>query len=92
MIIIRKRFDVMDFSYLCPQRGMVGEAGLAIFAVNGGLNEESMLQDSAKWKKTLKHVIDEYSDHKLVVPAGHRATQLASIDERPHGDVQVAFA
>lgn len=65
---------VMDFSYLCPERGMVGESWIVDVVLDGGLNEESMVQDFGIVKKQLKKVIDDYVDHKLVVPADHENT------------------
>lgn len=62
---------VMDFSYLCPKRGMVGESWIVDVILNGDLNEESMVLDFGKVKKELKHLIDEYVDHKLLVPIEH---------------------
>ncbi|MFT6271097.1 MAG: 6-pyruvoyl-tetrahydropterin synthase [Alphaproteobacteria bacterium] len=67
---------VMDFSYLCPQRGMVGESWIVDVVLDGGLNEESMVQDFGIVKKQLKKVIDDYVDHKLVVPADHQNTRI----------------
>lgn len=66
---------VMDFSYLCPERGMVGESWIVDVILKGVLNEESMVQDFGKVKKELKHLIDEYVDHKLLVPAEHPYTK-----------------
>lgn len=62
---------VMDFSYLCPERGMVGESWIVDVILNGDLNEESMVLDFGKVKKQLKYLIDEYIDHKLLVPVEH---------------------
>jgi 6-pyruvoyl-tetrahydropterin synthase len=62
---------VMDFSYLCPTRGMVGESWLVDVILNGSLNEESMVQDFGLVKKKLKGLIDLHVDHKLLVPAEH---------------------
>ncbi|MFT4995256.1 MAG: 6-pyruvoyl-tetrahydropterin synthase [Paraglaciecola sp.] len=85
---------VMDFSYLCPQRGMVGESWIVDVILNGDLNEESMVLDFGKVKKQLKYLIDEYVDHKLLVPVEHHYTQLehdqqterVKVDfNRPHG-------
>jgi 6-pyruvoyl-tetrahydropterin synthase len=81
---------VMDFSYLCPKRGMVGESWIVDILLNGGLNEESMVQDFGKVKKELKHVIDEYVDHKLVVPAEHPCTSITH--DKSHERVQVDFS
>ena len=67
---------VMDFSYLCPERGMVGESWIVDVVLDGDLNEESMVQDFGKVKKELKYLIDEYVDHKLLVPAEHQYTVI----------------
>jgi 6-pyruvoyl-tetrahydropterin synthase len=67
---------VMDFSYLCPERGMVGESWIVDVILNGDLNEESMVLDFSKVKKQLKHLIDEYIDHKLLVPVEHEFSQI----------------
>lgn len=67
---------VMDFSYLCPKRGMVGESWIVDVVLDGGLNDESMVQDFGIVKKQLKKVIDDYVDHKLVVPADHNNTKI----------------
>ena len=81
---------VMDFSYLCPKRGMVGESWIVDIVLDGGLNEESMVQDFGKVKKELKHVIDEYVDHKLVVPAENQCTTITHDDSNER--VQVDFS
>ncbi|MET1219393.1 MAG: 6-carboxytetrahydropterin synthase [Glaciecola sp.] len=81
---------VMDFSYLCPQRGMVGESWIVDVALNGELNEESMILDFGKVKKQLKTLIDEYVDHKLLVPAEHAFTRIEHNTETDV--VKVSFA
>lgn len=67
---------VMDFSYLCPKRGMVGESWIVDVILNGDLNEESMVLDFGKVKKQLKYLIDEYIDHKLLVPIEHHFSHI----------------
>jgi 6-pyruvoyl-tetrahydropterin synthase len=59
---------VMDFSYLCSERGMVGESWIVDVILNGDLNEESMVLDFGHVKKDLKRLIDLHIDHKLLVP------------------------
>lgn len=67
---------VMDFSYLCPERGMVGESWIVDVILSGDLNEESMVLDFGKVKKQLKQLIDEYIDHKLLVPVEHEYSRV----------------
>lgn len=62
---------VMDFSYLCAKRGMVGESWIVDVVLDGALNDESMIEDFSKVKKNLKRLIDNYVDHKLLVPADY---------------------
>ncbi|MFC4699168.1 6-carboxytetrahydropterin synthase [Glaciecola siphonariae] len=81
---------VMDFSYLCPKRGMVGESWIVDIVLDGGLNEESMVQDFGIVKKQLKRLIDDYVDHKLVVPAECERVRIAK--DQTQGRVQVDFS
>ena len=71
---------VMDFSYLCPKRGMVGESWIVDVVLDGELNEESMVQDFGHVKKNLKRLIDEYVDHKLLVPAEYSGAEVIHDD------------
>ena len=71
---------VMDFSYLCPKRGMVGESWIVDVILDGELNEESMVQDFGHVKKNLKRLIDEYVDHKLLVPAEYSGSEVIHDD------------
>jgi 6-pyruvoyl-tetrahydropterin synthase len=59
---------VIDSSYLCERRGMVGESWLVDIEMSGELNEMSMLLDFGRVKKLIKSIIDEEVDHKLLVP------------------------
>ena len=80
---------VMDFSYLCPKRGMVGESWIVDVILTGELNEESMVQDFGKVKKNLKRLIDEYVDHKLLVPAEYKGAEV--IHDKQTEQVEVRF-
>lgn len=80
---------VMDFSYLCPERGMVGESWIVDVELDGDLNEESMIQDFAIVKKQLKSLIDQYVDHKLLIPVEHEFTKV--VRDLPDELVRVDF-
>jgi 6-pyruvoyl-tetrahydropterin synthase len=59
---------VIDFSYCCEQRGIVGESWIVDVLLDGGLNEMSMVLDFAVVKKQIKAIIDDAVDHKLLLP------------------------
>lgn len=59
---------VIDFSYCCPQRGILGESWIVDVLLDGSLNEMSMVLDFAVVKKQIKAIIDDAVDHKLVLP------------------------
>ena len=71
---------VIDFSYLCPKRGMVGESWIVDLTLHGELDEQSMVLDFGKVKKQVKRIIDDTVDHKLVVPSENSGTKVTHID------------
>jgi 6-pyruvoyl-tetrahydropterin synthase len=79
---------VMDFSYLCEKRGMVGESWIVDVVLDGALNDESMIEDFSLVKKNLKRLIDNYVDHKLLVPADYRNVDIRRDD---NDRVEVVF-
>lgn len=59
---------VIDFSYCCEERGIVGESWIVDVLLEGELNEMSMVLDFGVVKKQIKSIIDEAVDHKLLLP------------------------
>ncbi len=59
----------VDFSYLCPERGLLGETWLASIHLTGSLDEQGMICDFGKIKKHLRQWLDDTLDHKLLVPS-----------------------
>lgn len=72
---------VIDFSYLCAERGMVGESWIVDIILDGSLNEQSMVLDFGRVKKQIKRIIDDAVDHKLAVPAEHTYTRVTHHDD-----------
>ncbi|GAM65533.1 NADPH-dependent 7-cyano-7-deazaguanine reductase [Vibrio ishigakensis] len=68
MKLFVRDLTVIDSSYLCPQRGMVGESWILDVVMSGELNEMSMVLDFSRVKKQIKQIVDEYIDHRLIVP------------------------
>jgi hypothetical protein len=48
----------IDFSYLCPDRGLVGETWLVNIVLKGPIDPQGMVCDFGKVKKTLRTWLD----------------------------------
>ncbi len=72
----------VDFSFLCPNRGLVGETWLVDVELYGELDEQGMVFDFGHVKKEIKRVIDLCADHRLLVPAGNSAVKISSSDKQ----------
>jgi 6-pyruvoyl-tetrahydropterin synthase len=59
---------VIDSTFLCPDRGLVGESWIVDIELGGQLNDMNMVLDFGLVKKTIKRTIDDTVDHRLLVP------------------------
>lgn len=75
------QLSTLDFSFLCPVRGIVGETWLVDVTLYGDLDEQGMVFDFGHVKKQVKASLDYLADHRLLVPASH-----LSITVEPEGD------
>ncbi|WNC74291.1 6-carboxytetrahydropterin synthase [Thalassotalea psychrophila] len=75
---------VIDFSYLCSDRGVVGESWIVDVLLSGDLNAESMVLDFGIVKKQIKAIIDESVDHKLVLPTLNTDISISKSSRSEH--------
>ena len=72
----------VDFSYLHPKRGVVGETWLASIVLEGALDEQGMVCDFGIVKKTLRNWLDQTIDHSLLVPQKSPALSYQQTDDQ----------
>ncbi|NIB43323.1 hypothetical protein HBA55_27190 [Pseudomaricurvus alkylphenolicus] len=71
----------IDFSFLHPERGLLGETWLASTELIGDLDDQGMVCDFGIVKKTLREWLDDEIDHRLLVP-----TQSPLLELHRNGD------
>ena len=54
MILFVRDLTVIDFSYLCEMRGMLGESYIVDVELHGDLDDVSMVLDFSNVKKVIK--------------------------------------
>ncbi len=89
MILFVDDLTVIDFSYLCAKRGMVGESWIVDLTLHGELDEQNMVLDFGKVKKQVKRIIDDTVDHKLVIPSEYQGTTVNHIADSDY--IAVSF-
>ena len=66
---------VIDFAYLDASRGLVGESWIVDVVLGGELDDQGMVFDFSNVKRTIKRVIDERVDHRLVIPRAYKGLE-----------------
>ncbi len=81
MNLFVRDLTVIDSSYLCDTRGMVGESWILDISLSGELNEMSMVLDFGQVKKQIKQLVDNHVDHKLLVPTKSKQVFVTSTQQ-----------
>jgi len=68
MLLFVDNLTNVDFSFLDPERGLLGETYLANITLKGDLDEQGMVCDFGTVKKVVRHWLDTELDHRLAVP------------------------
>ncbi|HWV16877.1 MAG TPA: 6-carboxytetrahydropterin synthase [Cellvibrio sp.] len=68
MLLFVDNLTNVDFSFLDPERGLLGETWLANIKLYGELDEQGMVCDFGTVKKVLRQWLDTELDHRLAVP------------------------
>jgi len=63
-----EQLNIIDFSYLHAERGLVGETWMLDVELSGELNPQGMLLDFSTLKPLIKNLVDDTVDHKLLCP------------------------
>lgn len=72
----------IDFSFLDPDHGVVGESWLLDIQLAGTLNEEGMVLDFGLVKKAVKNYVDQFIDHCLVIPRDYEGCEVEDLGDR----------
>ena len=75
------RLTVIDASLLHPSRGLLGESWLVDIELEGSLDHQGMVLDFGLVKRQVKQLIDDYFDHRLLLPLDHPGCRIDHRDQ-----------
>lgn len=84
MLLFVDNLTNVDFSYLHPERGLLGETWLAHIELSGALDAQGMVCDFGIVKKTVRNWLDTELDHRLAIPMHN--PQLRCSNNAAHHD------
>lgn len=79
MQLFVKALTVLDCSFLCAHRGVVGESWWVDVVLEGALDDQNMVLDFKDVKQRIKTYIDTWVDHRLLVPI-----QASAVKHQPN--------
>ncbi|MBR9884382.1 MAG: hypothetical protein GYB21_12315 [Oceanospirillales bacterium] len=78
----------VDFSYIDPERGLLGESWAVNLILDGSLDQQGMICDFGTVKKRVKQWLDAQVDHCLVVATGLKGLNAS----RESGTTRLSWA
>lgn len=89
MLLFVNQLTNSDFSFLHPQRGLLGETWLSDIELEGALDDQGMVCDFGIVKATVRQLLDDLIDHRLLVPKQAPNLTRADIEQ---GVIQLDWA
>lgn len=72
-----EQLTVLDCSYLCAERGLVGESWIVDLELVGDLDDQGMVLDFGAVKRQVRDAVESVADHRLLVPRQSPALQIS---------------